>query len=402
MLSGTENRTDAPRTSRKILILGGPALDLTKELHPHKMLRTPTLEGSFEMLEENRPDVIVHFVHKADEPLEETILAWMIGGFRGNLVVFDPQNRLKDSHSLTSGHLIDAYVAGPVSPTRFTAMIKSHLNPVGRGGASRSYAVFDLFRHLFERSMDAIFFFSEDLERCLAANKQAEKLTGRTLFELRRTGLAELCAKGHFAEVEKVVQKARHSYYDAHGQSELKDRLGRPLLAQYNIGTFHFGRRSFIKFEIQSVNPASAAAESKAKPKLSRLSYRRRREDQGSWDAGLERGVSLLVCRVHLPENAEDEDRLLEVAADRIRATIRKTDSLARLSRAQFAILLPKTTEENVALARKRLQSALAHSLPKGCRLDFESAHCPPEAYPFLQLLENAAREAPERKHAFG
>jgi hypothetical protein len=55
-----------------------------------------------------------------------------------------------------------------------------------------------------------------------------------------------------------------------------------------------------------------------------------------------------------------------------------------------------------VEAARKRLQKALALSVPKGCRLDFESAHCPQEAYPFLQLLENAAHEAPERKRAFG
>lgn len=397
--------TEAPRNSRKVLIVGGPKFDLGKELFPHAILRTSSLESSFEILSETRPDLIVHFVHKPNEPLEESILTWLIGGFRGNLVVFDPHNKLENFQALLSGNIIDAYVSGPVNPARLVTLVKSHLNPVGRGGISRTYALFDLFRHLFDRGMDAIFFFTEDLKRCVAANRQAERLTGRTLFELRRSSLAELCGKNRFTEVEKTIGRARHSYYDAHGQSELNDRLGRPMRTNFSAGFFPFGRTSFVKFEIQNANPLNdhgSEAPSSEKTARTRLTYKRRRDDRMGRDASLSQGVSMLVCRVHLEAGEAEEDRLLEAFAEKIRSMIRKTDSLARLSRAQFAILLPKASLENIEAARRRLQSALSQNLPKGCRLDFESANCPPEAYPFLQLLENAAREAPERKHAFG
>ncbi|HEX5036610.1 MAG TPA: diguanylate cyclase [bacterium] len=404
MLESSDKPSGPSVTHRKILIIGGPKQDLGKTLQPHQILRTRTLEASFDILSETRPDVIVHFVHGADEPLEECILTWLIGGFRGNLAVFDPQNKLKDFQSLLDGNLIDAYVPGPVSPDLFASVIKSHMNPATLGGASRSYALFELFRHLFDRAMDAIFFFTDDLKRCVAANRQAEKLTGLTLFELRRSDLAALCGKPGCAEIEKTVKRARHNYYDAHGQSEIKDRLGRPMAANFSVGLFHFGRSSFVKFEIQNAAPANGRGHetNHGETKKDRLTYKRRHHDLAGGNGDLSRGVSMLVCRVHLPEHAEDEDRTLEAVADKIRVTIRKTDSLARLSRAQFAVLLPKTTAENVEAARKRLQKALAQSVPKGCRLDFESAHCPQEAYPFLQLLENAAHEAPERKRAFG
>jgi PAS domain-containing protein len=329
MLESSDKPSGPSVTHRKILIIGGPKQDLGKALQPHQILRTRTLETSFDVLSETRPDVIVHFVHGLAEPLEECILTWLIGGFRGNLAVFDPQNKLKDFQSLLDGNLIDAYVPGPVSPDRFASVIKSHMNPATLGGASRTYALFELFRHLFDRAMDAIFFFTDDLQRCVAANRQAEKLTGLTLFELRRSNLAALCGKQGCAEIEKTVKRARHNYYDAYGQSEIKDRLGRPMSANFSVGLFHFGRSSFVKFEIQNAAPANGRGHEAdhGETRKDRLTYKRRHHDLAGGNGDLSRGVSMLVCRVHLPELAEDEDRTLEAIADKIRVTIRKTDS---------------------------------------------------------------------------
>lgn len=383
------------KASRRILIVGGPKVDLGQGLSPHDIIRTANPEESFESVSKRPPDLIVLFIQKKDEPIEEYIISWLLHGFRGRLAVFDPHNALTDARSLLHGHIIDSYVPGPLSPDRFMTIVRSDLSHVARGGTSRTLALFDLFLHLFERGLDAIFFFSEDLTHCVAANLQAERMSGRTLFELRRTSLKALCGLKTFEDVGKSVRRARHSYYDVHGKAQLLDRFGRVFESDYGTGVFRFGRTSLVKFEIHNTGPAQT--ENPPLPAQSsghRVALRRRETD---W-RGENTGISLVVCRVLPTDSTDHEDEVLEDFGRRIQATIRKTDRLARLGRRKFGLILPSAGRRAVEAAAKRIQGVLLDQAPKGCRLHFEMAHCPPEAQPFLQLLQVPSPDRAARK----
>src|SRR5579885_99462 len=126
------------RSYRTILIVGGQKLEVGKALSPHRILMARGLEASFESVRDERPDLIVYFDHGRDDRLEEHVMTWLIEGFRGKIIVLDPDNRLKDAESLLEGQVIDDHLSGPVSPNRFVSIIKSQLGGNARSASPRA------------------------------------------------------------------------------------------------------------------------------------------------------------------------------------------------------------------------------------------------------------------------
>jgi len=117
---------------------------------------------------------------------------------------------------------------------------------------------FDLFRNLFDRGLNAILFFGEDFERCVAANLKAEQMTGRTLYELRQIGLHDLIFPDQFDRTLRIIRRAGRQYYDSRGITVLRDRLDRRREVAFSCGVFKLGRKNFVKIEIQDLPEVSA------------------------------------------------------------------------------------------------------------------------------------------------
>ncbi len=374
---------------RKILISGGPRMEIQKDLSPHQVLLARNLESSFECVHEDRPDLILYFAQGSETRLEEHVMTWLIEGFRGKIILLDSKNRVEQPETLLAGQVIDDYVSGPVSPSRFVALIKSHLALNGRTAEPHALTTFDLFRNLFERGINAIFFFSEDLERCLAANLAAEQLTGRSLYELRQGGLSMLCESESLDETARVIRRAARHYYDVKGNTVLNRRDGTGVESAFSCSWMNFGRSRVVKMEVQTP-------------------LWRRRDDpravnravlMGAVDESLkesEKGgssLSVLVFKVMPGQHGAPpsaEAAALGALQRVLKDCIRQNDTLVRLSEHQFGVLLPKTEEDRAKQVLERVRKKIA-AVPQfgtgGMILEARSVHCPPEGFSFLNLL---------------
>lgn len=257
------------RSNRRILIIGGNEQGAHAALSSHETIFAKNLESALKPISVSRPDIVILFSKSKSEDIEEHVMTWLIEGFRGKFLLFDPGNRVRDSEILLESQVIDEYLSGPVSPSRFVSIIKSQLTQDIRFAAPRAMTTFDLFRNLFDRSLNAVFFFNQELDRCIAANLRAEQITGHSLYELRQLGLKDLCAEHEFAPTLRAIRRAGHHYYDVRAGSVLRDMHQRPIQVAMSCGTFNFGRKVFVKLEAQTTVevPTSAAVEEKKSSK---------------------------------------------------------------------------------------------------------------------------------------
>ena len=377
---------------RSILIIGGHKLEVDKELSPHRVLTARGLEFSLEVVRSERPDLILYFDHGRDDRLEEHVMTWLIEGFRGKIVVLDPSNRIKAAEVLLEGQVIDDHLSGPVSLNRFVSIIKSHLGHSGRSSSPRALTTFDLFRNLYERGINAIFFLSEDLERCLAANLAAEQVTGRTLYELRHVGLKDICDPAHYEETESVIRRAARRYYDMRGQTAVCNRGGGTTEAAFSCSWMNFGRRRFVKLEVQTP-------------------FFRRRNDLrladrtallGAVDQSVkeskkaETDLSLLTFQIASKEPDVSETREMDFLSQiqkTLNMGIRHNDRLVRMGYLQFAVLLPKTDTDKAHKVLDRLMGKILQlrDVKDGVfMIEKRFVLCPPEAFPFLDILSGS------------
>jgi len=247
------------KSNRRVLIIGGPKSLSHESLAPHETIYAKTLDSALGVITSSRPDLVVYFAKGKDDALEEYVLTWLIEGFRGKFLLFDPLNKVQDSQTLLQSQVIDDYFSGPIGSARFVTIIKNRLAQDSHFAPPRAMTTFDLFRNLFERGLNAIFFFDEELDRCVAANIRAEQLTGHSLRELRHLSLQDLCAKAQYPETLRVIRRAGRHYYDSMGMTALKGPDGLSLSVSFSCGVFNFGRKNFVKVEVQKavVEPAT-------------------------------------------------------------------------------------------------------------------------------------------------
>jgi hypothetical protein len=263
------------KSNRRILIVAGADHGGNSALNTHEVLHAKSLEAALEPIAVSRPDLVIYFTKGKNDELEEHVMTWLIEGFRGKFLLFDPSNRVKESQILVDSQVVDEYLCGPISPSRFVSIIKSQLTQDSRFAAPRAMTTFDLFRNLFDRSLNAVFFFNQDLNRCIAANLRAEQLTGRSLGELRRMGLQDLCIEQDFASTLRAIRRAGHHYYDVRSTATLKDQRHRPIKVAISCGAFNFGRKVFVKLEAQAggdareIPPAKSARRENRHPSMS-------------------------------------------------------------------------------------------------------------------------------------
>ena len=257
------------KSNRRILTIAEAPPSLQPPLVFHEMLHVKRLGAASEIIRQSRPDLVVYFIKDKGDDLEEHVLTWLIAGFRGKILLFDTQNRVKESQALVQGQVIDEYHDGPIGQSRFLTILKSHLAHDLRFASPRAMTTFDLFRNLFDRCLNAIFLFNEGMNRCVTANLQAEKLTRHSLETLRKLGLKQLFGDGDFErEFLPTLRKAARSYYDAKGRARFRNEEGELRPVAFSCGVFDFGRKKFVKVEVQEA----------AQPKSEEKSRRVRRE----------------------------------------------------------------------------------------------------------------------------
>ena len=255
------------KSNRRILCIAESPPVLQPPLSMHEVLHVKRLERAGEIMHQNRPDLVIYFIKDKGDDLEEHVLNWLIAGFRGKILLFDPQNRVKDSEALIHGQVIDEYHDGPIGQARFHTILKSHLAHDLRFASPRAMTTFDLFRNLFDRCLNAIFLFNEILNRCVTANLQAERMTGKSLEALRRMSLKQLCSEADYEnQFLPVLRKAARSYYDVKGLTRFKNEEGEFKPVTFSCGIFDFGRKKFVKVEVQP----GAELKREEKPKKSR------------------------------------------------------------------------------------------------------------------------------------
>jgi PAS domain S-box-containing protein len=391
-----------PMTNRKILIIGDlkGSVDLSS-LHPHEILRSKNLEGAFEVFTKARPDLVIYFAHRSEDHLEEHVMTWLLEGFRGKFIVFDPANRVKDSEVLIERQVVDEYLCGPVSPVRFISLIKSNLTRDVRFASPRAMTTFDLFRNLFDRCLNAIFFFEEESGHCVAANLRAERMMGYTLPELRQKELKDLCAPDHFVPTYRIIRRANRQYYDSKGSTQLLHRSGQKKEVAFSCGIFNFGRKNFVKMEVQDLPTGDARS---ITPALVRPSTK---EDyfkdfrQGFNQASKDRSdLAMLTCRLRPLEEGwlpEQEKELMNEVEKLLQKNIRNTDFLTKVGPNQFVILLtqtPKDKAEKLVLRLIGQLSAISAFKSRAYNFEIEAGFCPPEAYPLMNLLQQAGSDS--------
>ncbi|HKX13125.1 MAG TPA: PAS domain-containing protein, partial [bacterium] len=235
----------------------------------HEIIHAKKLEAATEIMRQTRPDLVIYFIKDKGDDLEEHVLNWLISGFRGKILLFDSQNRVKDSEALIHGQVIDEYHDGPIGQNRFLSILKSHMTHDFRFAPPRAMTTFDLFRNLFDRCLNAIFLFNEGLNRCVTANLQAERMTGKSLEQLRRLGLKHFCSEAEYeSHFLPSLRKAARSYYDVKGLARFKGEEGEFRAVTFSCGIFDFGRKKFLKVEIQ----VGAEPKKEEKPRKSRRS----------------------------------------------------------------------------------------------------------------------------------
>ncbi len=372
------------KSNRRILIVAGPRNIAESSLAPHEILYAKHLESALEVISASRPDLVIYFTKGKNDSLEEHVMTWLIEGFRGKFLLFDPSNRVKDFNTLLQSQVVDEYLSGPVGPTRFISIIKSQLTQDIRFAAPRAMTTFDLFRNLFDRGLNAIFFFNEDLSRCVAANLRAEQITGHTLYELRRLGLRDLCTDQEFDPTLRTIRRAGRHYYDAKGTTSLRDRRQRPMRVAFSCGVFNFGRRSFVKVEVQGNSTLAQETFFKAL-------------DRGmAGTLGQNGSLSMIVCKVKAVlssvDASDEEAGILDKVSRTLEENIRQSDTMSRLGHYQFAILLPKTPVEKAErlVERLRFRMDAFPEVKEGLyTIEIGTANCPPDAYPFMHLLRS-------------
>jgi len=248
------------KSNRRLLLIGEPGYLAKESLGRHEISHAKNLEAAFPTVTELRPDLVLYFAKNDSPNLEEHVLTWLVEGFHGKVLLFDPMNRVKDSTVLLQSQVIDDYFSGPIGRERLLTIVRNQLAQHGHFAPPRAMTTFDLFRNLFERGLNAIFFFDRDLERCVACNLQAERITGLSLAELRRSSLRELCSERDFASTLRTIRRAGRHYYDSRGVATLKNAEGRPFKVSFSCGVFAFGRRHFVKMEVQAPAPAAERA----------------------------------------------------------------------------------------------------------------------------------------------
>lgn len=401
-----------PQTKRKILMIRAPKTLPALSLAYMDVLHSKDLSDALGIISDERPDLVIYFAREQHDDLEEHVMTWLIEGFRGKFVVLDPANRIKDFEILLDSQVVDEYYSGPLSPERFLSIVKSQLTQDMRFASPRAMTTFDLFRNLFDRGLNAIFFFLEDLQRCVAANLRAEQILGHSLSELRKISLGDFIHEDHAPKTLRTIRRASRQYYDARGVTVIKDRLNRSRAVSFSCGVFNFGRKSFVKIEIQD-QPGQDIFRAKQETvvdeqelsnfMLDPKSFMRAVESNLSQNNRKKNLLSLVLCRVKpgkaigdLKDPMSVETELMKKFATMLQSKIRETDLLSQISRDQFAILLPKGTQESANNLVKRLTTAL-EKVPtiknQFYAFEIEMAQCPSQAYPFMQLLHSAEME---------
>jgi len=250
------------KSNRRVLIIGGPKSLSQESLAPHETAYAKSLDSALGIITSSRPDLVIYFAKGKDDSLEEYVLTWLIEGFRGKFLLFDPQNKVEDATTLLQSQVIDDYFSGPIGTARFVTIVKNRLAQDSHFAPPRAMTTFDLFRNLFERGLNAIFFFDDKLDRCVAGNIRAEQITGRTLRELRHLSLQDLCAKAEYTQTLRVIRRAGRHYYDSTGSTALKGPDDSPFRASFTCGVFKFGRKNFVKVEVQKEAQVSVARRS--------------------------------------------------------------------------------------------------------------------------------------------
>lgn len=397
-----------PQVKRTVLMIGGPLKTRHFKLDLHEVVHTRDLASSIDAISDLRPDLVLYFVKGGQIDLEEHVMTWLIEGFRGRFIVLDTSNRIKDYEILLDSQVVDEYYSGPISPSRFKSIVQSQLTHDLRFASPRAMTTFDLFRNLFDRGLNAIFFFTSDLKKCVAANIRAEQMTGYTLYELRHMGLEDLVHSEHLELTRRTIRRATRQYYDARSIIVLTDRLGRSHVFSFSCGVFGFGRKSFVKIEIQGQTEQAVPSFPKVtdvhelpEELIDSVSFMNALDDNVAVvSQKKENALSLIVCKVgpgkfveRIKDIASEEGQLMKDVAKTLQAVIRKTDFLSRLSHYQFGLLLPKTPQKKAGALVKRLDSRL-RKIPlfkEQCyEFELEMAECPVKAYPFVSLLRHA------------
>ncbi|KAB2843009.1 PAS domain-containing protein [bacterium] len=242
----------------RILMVHPPAVVSQIDLSSHELSLASDLDAADEAVASERPDMVVLFAAEGSTEIEQHVMTWLVEGFKGKLILFDPHEVIPDPTDLVSGQVVDDFFPGPVSIHRFTTILQNKMLQGTRFAAPRAMTTYDLFRNLFDRGLSAIFFFTDDLDRCVAANLKAEDLTGYTFAELKRMKLESLCDAESWERTLRAIRRAKHRYFDAKGVFEILDKSGGRKRSEFSCGYFPFGRRQFVKIEVQTLQRGAA------------------------------------------------------------------------------------------------------------------------------------------------
>lgn len=238
----------------RLLIAHAPTSISQVDLSSHDVRLVPDLDAADEAVSSGRPDMVVLFADEGSAEIEHHVMTWLVEGFKGKLILFDPHETIADHAELVGGQVVDDFYAGPISVHRFATILQSKMLQGTRFAAPRAMTTYDLFRNLFDRGLSAIFFFTENLDRCVAANLKAEDLTGRSFAELKRMGLERLCDAEGWERTLRAIRRAKHRYFDSKGVFEIVDKAGGRKRSEFSCGYFPFGRRQFVKIEVQALS----------------------------------------------------------------------------------------------------------------------------------------------------
>src|SRR5262249_14016549 len=146
------------KSNKRIVVVAEAEPVTGSALDSHEVRFEKNLESALDAIVLSRPDLVLYFTKGKNDGLEEHVMTWLIEGFRGKFLLFDPGNKVKDHEALVESQVVDEYHSGPISPARFSSIVKNQLVQGIRFASPRAMTTFDLFRNLFERSLNAVFF----------------------------------------------------------------------------------------------------------------------------------------------------------------------------------------------------------------------------------------------------
>lgn len=358
----------------KILMIGPSHHTSRVSLDHHEVLTCKSLEKSLEIISQQRPDLVILFATKGKIPMEEYVMTWLIEGFRGKFIVFDPKNRLKDWEILMDSQVIDDYFPGPVSPVRFASIVKSQMTRDLRFASPRAMTTFDLFRNLFDRGLNALFFFNEELNQCVAANLKAEQMTGLDFRQLQKTSLEELIHPDYFDMTCKVIRRANRQYYDSKGASVLAPKHRPHYMVEFSCGVFKFGRKHFVKLEFQERSQVSQKTlNEKKKPENGVKNLLLQEElvqilkELENPSNGHSNHLNFLQISIgpgsqfHRVEDMDDEtNQLFSKIQEFIEKKIRGQERIFKLGPDQLAVVFTESTSKEIQTISNRIDKAMA------------------------------------------